>query len=249
MPVISPRTGFENPAEVAGKKDEPVITQPAPQIEGLSTTGTLGGKVEDNNHQPIDNAKITLENGMTVYSDARGVYLIKDVPEGAQTITVSKSGYRTATGRININAGQVSKALISLSGVAEPMVKAGNATPPSRPAEKAYVPAAKPAPEEEQPVTGKLRVVVHAYSNGYHRWWPRKVEVYESGNSSRAWSKTWDHDTGDSSYEIYCDRTTVGKTYVIKVDWRSRNRGKPSSGTWERKVYKTDQTESIDSMY
>ncbi|MCE1246755.1 MAG: carboxypeptidase-like regulatory domain-containing protein [Firmicutes bacterium] len=257
MPTLpSTHNGFENPADVARQTDAaPPVVKPEVRNDGPAalTTGTIGGKVEDNNHKPIDNARIALENGMTAYSDARGVYLIKEVPEGPHTITVSKSGFRTATGKVNVNGGMVSKALISLSGLTEQQIKGGNATPPApsaRPEPPSYrQPEAPPEPKEEPPKTGKLRVVVHAYSNGYHRWWPRKVEVYESGNSSRSWSKTWDHDNGDYAFEVYCDKTTVGKTYVIKVEWRSRNRGGHSTGTWERKVYSTDQTESIDSMY
>lgn len=96
---------------------------------------------------------------------------------------------------------------------------------------------------------GTLHVVVDAYDDGYHRWWPRRVEVTEWGNSSIHWSKNWERDLGDAYYELYCEGARIGKTYTIKVEWRSRNEGKPQNNSWDRKFYSWFQTVTIDSLY
>ncbi|MCE1246756.1 MAG: carboxypeptidase regulatory-like domain-containing protein [Firmicutes bacterium] len=207
-------------------------------------TGTLGGKVEDNDRQPINGARVMLDNGMFGYSDARGAYIIKNIPEGTQGITVSKPGYRTATGKVSITTGKVNKTLIALSTLTDPYVAPGNSTPPPV-SDTTYKTRAK----EDKPKLGNLTVVVDAYDDGYHRWWPRKVQVVESGNANYSWYKDWDSDLGDSSYEIYCDGVRVGKTYTIKVFWASKNGGTPTYSSWDRKIYSTDQTETIDSLH
>jgi hypothetical protein len=210
-------------------------------------SGTLGGKVEDNNRQPINGAQVMLDNGMFDYTDVKGVYVIKNIPEGTRSITVTKNGYRTATGKVQISAGQVNKTLVALSTITDPYVAPGNAAPPpvnNQSSRSTYQDKSK----SDKPKLGNLTVVVDAYDDGYHRWWPRKVEVVESGNANYHWYNDWYNDLGDANYELYCDGVRVGKTYTIKVFWGSKNGGNPTYSSWDRKIYSTDQTETIDTL-
>lgn len=215
--------------------------------------GILEGNVVDNKNHPLPGARVLLDNGQLGVTNASGYYIIKDIPTGSHSLNISKMGYRTAKGNVNIKQGRTEKVLVSLT----PVSGIGRANevldpPPSAPSNSpigAIENGSGRRVKSDNTEKGCLQVIVDAYDDGDHRWWPRKIEVTEVGNLNYHWYKDWDNDYGDSWYELDCDGVRVGKTYRIKVQWRSKNGGRPQSNDWDRKVYKKDQTETIDSLY
>ena len=67
-------------------------------------TGELRGKVCDADNKPLKFVKVTIvEPGITVFTDDKGEFNIKEVPYGLYNIMVSKTGYVSKNELININ--------------------------------------------------------------------------------------------------------------------------------------------------
>jgi len=78
-------------------------------------TGELKGKVFDSENNPLKYVKITLtEPGITVFTDDKGEYSLKDIPFGLYNITISKTGYVSKNQSI-----EVKDALMSLNFILE----------------------------------------------------------------------------------------------------------------------------------
>jgi hypothetical protein len=71
-------------------------------------TGDLVGFVRKdsiyNTSGPIAGASVALSSGQSATTDSRGFFLVEDVPAGEVTLTVSASGYTTATDSAGIDA-------------------------------------------------------------------------------------------------------------------------------------------------
>jgi iron complex outermembrane receptor protein len=70
-------------------------------------TGTITGKVLDDNKDPISGALVELE-GTQIKANANnaGEFTMKDVPAGTYTIRASTYSYRTQTAQVTVSAGQ-----------------------------------------------------------------------------------------------------------------------------------------------
>ncbi|HYQ95105.1 MAG TPA: carboxypeptidase regulatory-like domain-containing protein, partial [Burkholderiales bacterium] len=73
-----------------------------------ATTGTVRGTVKDSTtNQPIGNALVATNGGLSTLTDGTGNYQIANVPPGTITVQASKSGYANAGGTGSLSAGGV----------------------------------------------------------------------------------------------------------------------------------------------
>ena len=91
-----------------------------------AAVGTLRGVVHDPQHRPVPGATVTLASRHsdwhnTTVSDAAGEFLFKEVPIGDYTLTVTLSGFRTATSDLTIVSGSspVIHVVLELGGVTQ----------------------------------------------------------------------------------------------------------------------------------
>ena len=212
--------------------------------------GILEGDVVDNMNHSLTGVKVLLDNGQYAVTNDSGYYIIRDVPEGAHTMSTSKLGYKMAHGKISIEKGKTHKVLISLSPVhSTPETLNPPPPPPSDSPEGVINNTSQGLIKSSEQEKGHLQVIVDAYDDGTNRWWPKKIDVGEVGNLNYYWYKDYDHDYGDTWYEVDCPGVRVGKTYRIRVLWATKKGARTQWNTWDRKIYKQDQTETIDSLY
>jgi outer membrane cobalamin receptor len=110
-----------------------------------AAVGSLRGVVHDPQHRPVPGATVTLASRnsdwhQATVSDAAGEFLFKEVPIGDYTLTVSLSGFRTATSDVTIVSGSspIIHVVLDLSGVtqavdvsASPSADAGRTVTPT----------------------------------------------------------------------------------------------------------------------
>jgi len=224
----------------------PITVTGSPQENDLST---LMGKVQTDDQKPVSGVLLTLDNGLSTKSGNDGSYIIENVPPGRHTLFISRSGYRTAQGQVNLEPGDTDSVLITLTPAAGRDEAAAGSAMPSQSSSAPPPEGRKAAPTEPKPKKGHLHIVADAYDDGYHRWWVRKIDVTEWGNGNYHWYKDWWSDCGDAWCEMDCDGARVGQTYIVKIDWLSNDGGKPLHNSWYRKVYSTSQTETFDSPF
>ncbi len=70
-----------------------------------SDQGSISGTVVGANNDPLTNATVTLDNGMTTTTDANGHFVFYNISEGSYNVTISKSGYGPMTEKVNSTAG------------------------------------------------------------------------------------------------------------------------------------------------
>ena len=91
-----------NPDFVSTYNNARVILDPqhiATQLKGTITDATTG--------QPIANATVQSGNGQSATTDAAGTYSFKPIPNGNNSITITKAGYQTQTiDNIKVKLGQ-----------------------------------------------------------------------------------------------------------------------------------------------
>jgi hypothetical protein len=207
---------------------------------------TIIGKVQAPGGTPLSQALIMLDNGLSTSSGTDGSFVISQATAGEHAIHCSLIGYREAQGKVHLPPGGTDAVNITMSPVeSPPAVAAAGIAPPSSSGASAGEPPAQKTPSEPQ--KGVLHVVVDAYDDGYHRWWVRKIEVTEWGNSNYYWYNDWYSDLGDAWYALDCPGVRVGKTYIIKAYWLSKDGGDSLYNSWYRTIYSTHQTETIDS--
>jgi hypothetical protein len=82
-----------------------------------TTTGAITGVVRNSaNNQPVSGATITVVGtNLSASSGGDGSYTISNIPSGAQTLNVSKTGFRTATVQVSVTGGQTVTQDISLA--------------------------------------------------------------------------------------------------------------------------------------
>lgn len=103
-------------------------------------TGDLVGFVRKdsiyNTAGPVAGATVAVSSGQRVTTDARGFFSVADVPAGALSLTVSASGYQTATDSVDIDADLTnwnSVAVLAASGGGSSGSGGGTTTGPTPP--------------------------------------------------------------------------------------------------------------------
>lgn len=91
-----------------------------------AASGSLRGIVHDPQHRPVPGATVALASRHsdwheTIVSDSAGEFLFKEVPIGDYTLTVSLSGFTTATSNVTIVSGSspVIHVILELGGVTQ----------------------------------------------------------------------------------------------------------------------------------
>ncbi len=86
-----------------------------PFSSALAQTGTVTGRVVDTEGAPVVGASVTVDGtGLGTITDASGMYTLRNVPTGSQTIRVSMLGMRSATQTVTVAAGRAVTADFSL---------------------------------------------------------------------------------------------------------------------------------------
>lgn len=200
---------------------------PSPQAPAAPKAGALAGKVVDASGKPLANALVALENGQQALTGKDGSFRIADVPVGQHVAYISLVGYRTGNGQVTVEAGKTRSMGVKLSPVQAASASA----------------SAAPAAAAEKSTT--MTVKCWAFTSSGVRVWPKAVEVWESGNSSRYWKDVWWEDRGDNYRELRCPGVLVGRSYVIRVMWSTKAGGE-RTGRWEKRIWKEDQVEDCE---
>lgn len=201
--------------------------------------GTLIGRVQSSSGAPVGGAHIVLENGLSTFSAEDGSYVIKEVPPGEHTIQATAYGYNRAQGLIHLLAGKSDAVLITLTTLF---------TPPQLSPDMSRSQGSSPGGESHgESSRGTLHIVADAYDDGYHRWFVHRIDAHEWGNFEHHWYNSWDSDYGDAWYDLNCDEAIVGKTFIIEIQWRSKDGGGTLKNSWYRTMTTSDQTETFDS--
>lgn len=205
------------PPHLAPAPKRPTVNRAVNSGDG--TNGSVAGRIVDSAGNPLNDACVRLSSGQQALSDRRGEYTIGNVVPGDYGVSVSLPGYRSASGRVRVSAGQSCALKVSLSS-----------TDGSSPQ------AAKP--EERR---GTFTVVGNNFARGKRdmRLWVSSIEVSEDGGG-KTWKNTWWNDVGDTSTALTCRDATIGKRYNIYVTWRGRWR--ELRGSWSKKFEYSDET-------
>lgn len=71
-------------------------------------TGVINGKVTDKDNRPLEFVKVTIvEPGISVFTDEKGEYSIKEIPYGLYNITLSKTGYIPKSELVDVKEEQL----------------------------------------------------------------------------------------------------------------------------------------------
>ena len=85
----------------------------------LKNEGIISSTLMDAEGNMIANATVTLSNGMTTTTDAKGHFEFDNVTSGSYTMTVGKDGYQTVTQNVTAAAGETNE-IGTLSLIANP---------------------------------------------------------------------------------------------------------------------------------
>jgi len=72
----------------------------------IASTGSITGRLIDADGNPMANMTVTLDNGMSVKTDADGRFAFDNVSPGTHELKVSADGYDDATREITVEAGK-----------------------------------------------------------------------------------------------------------------------------------------------
>lgn len=91
----------------------PAVARAEAGVEGGVITGTIRDAVTN---QPLAGGQVVLEGtGVGVVTDAQGVFVLRNVPAGAQTLRVALIGYAAESRELTVAAAQVTTAEIALA--------------------------------------------------------------------------------------------------------------------------------------
>lgn len=200
---------------LAAAQDLPGIP-PRPEAPGGEGVGSLAGKVESYKGRGLVGATVRLGDGQSTVTDASGGFRLEGIAPGDYTVQVSCKGFKTAGGKVHIEAGQTRSLLVNLK-------RDGAAADSSR--------------------SVTLWVEAYTVSNGGRRSWVSKIEVWEWGNSRRTWSNYWWSDTGDTYRSLACPGARMNQSYEIAITWTAGKGYRTRRTVFQRKVWSSSQVE------
>ncbi len=183
-----------------------------------SQYGTLMGEVFSSTGYPLPNAQVVLDDGQSAVTDLRGGFRFSSLHPHPTKIYVTLPGYKSASGTVNIAAGNVKTLKVSLSPVGLGEIGAES-------------------PEQD----GLFIVAAYPYQDDGHKYWVNKIEVWEYGNYSKRWSRTWWEDPGLAKSELYCKGAPIGRSYQVIVTWKN-HLGDEKTQTWTPEFTNDNQT-------
>ena len=102
-------------------------------VAAMAQTGSLSGKIIDNNNEPLEAVTISIQNNkFSSLTNSEGLFSITSIPSGKYAITLSYVGKETQKQNVNIEAGKATVLNLQLntasSQLNEVVVKATNNT-------------------------------------------------------------------------------------------------------------------------
>jgi len=86
------------------------------QTIAFGQTAALEGRVTNKEGEPVAGATVRLEGtNMGAVGDARGVFALRRIPEGNYTLEVSSIGFVTATRKVALREGEITRLRVELS--------------------------------------------------------------------------------------------------------------------------------------
>lgn len=171
------------------------VSVAAPKV-GAPSLGALEGQVVDDRRGPIAGAQVALDDGQSSVSGPDGRFRIPSVPAGQYLAYITRIGYKTGTGKVQIAAGQTRTLLVEL-----PPAGGGSG-----------------GTKSVEPVT-RMRVAGYPFTYDGRRYRVKKIVAWEYGNQDRHWENTWWTDNGDTYVELACDPVYMGRSYRVIVTW------------------------------
>ena len=236
------------PSEKDKKTPKPSENQP------LENTGTLYGKVISG-ETPLSGAIITLSNGMTAVSDAKGEYTITNIPPGEYSVIIMLSGYNTGNATINIIADQTKRVLATLSPNYMPprsfQIKGGNELIEKQTPVKTSKNTVKSKEKEKGYITVTVypqRDLTGGFKDNGKIWYVYSIRVEQIGGNLR-WSDIYNRPSGytDRAKELFCRGAIVGEEYRIEVEWKDLRSRDSRTRHWTKKMERFDTKFTFDS--
>jgi hypothetical protein len=72
----------------------------------LSASGAIDGIIRDANGSAIIHANVSLNNGLTKYTDVNGSFVFDTLPAKSFVMTITKEGYKTISRNVTVTSGQ-----------------------------------------------------------------------------------------------------------------------------------------------
>lgn len=244
------------PTKINPPQSKPVpnnIPKPLEQV----LAGSIYGKVVSG-EAPLVGAVVTLNNGMTAVTDAKGEYTIQNIAPGQYSIYISMGGFNTATGTLMIETGATRRVLSSLSPDYMPpnnVQLRGDQNPTSGKTIKSTSSSRRSKSREEKKEHGFITVKVDPQRDLYGGfrdrgkiWWVYSIKVEQVSGSLR-WSDTYDRpsDRNSTTRELFCRGAIVGEEYRIEIEWRDVRSRDSRTRHWVKKMDTYDEKFTFDS--
>lgn len=134
------------------------VTRPTPDP---LQQGLVSGRVEDPDGNPVPSAQVRLGQHAAL-SGADGRFYLPHLPAGPHLVEVQATGYRSASGSLTVQPGQISRLLTTLE--------------PLQPRVSSNV---------------RVYLTAYPFQMQGRRWWVHKMLVWQVGNYHRRDSNTW----------------------------------------------------------
>jgi hypothetical protein len=207
------------PAHALGQ----TVSAPVPTAPTVTDGCVLTGMVVDQDHQPIEHARIVLENGLWTSSGPDGSFTLGAIPPGQHQVQISARGHRTGQGAITFGPGQQKSMLVSLTSLDA----------------RAERPRSKP---------GTFYIQAYEYRSGNKRYYVKRVQVSQTDDPSKSWSQyRWNGNDGPGFY-LPCEDAVLGRTYSVNITWRTwpdpdgMNDDEELNGSWYKKFDSDGET-------
>jgi hypothetical protein len=180
-------------------------SSPYPTITPTQTTyGTLEGTISQAERSdratPVPSALVSIiDDGLSAYTDAQGKFKIENIPPGQKMVRVQGNG-QSLTNYATIVAGKTTVISVELPA-------GGSSTPTPTPTSTIK--------------TGTLNVTAYSFYENGSLVGVKFIRVWEYNNYNKRWYNSWSESAGQSSYQLGCNNATIGKYYVIEVEWHN----------------------------
>jgi len=180
-------------------------SSPYPTITPTSTTyGTLEGTItqaeRSDRATPVPMALVSvIDEGLSAYTDTSGKFKIENLPAGQKMVRVQGNG-QSLTNYVTIVAGKTTVITVELPS-------GGSSTPTPTPTSTVS--------------TGTLNVKAYSFYEDGQQVGVKFIRVWEYGNYNKRWYNSWSEYAGQSVYELGCSNATIGKYYVVEVEWHN----------------------------
>ncbi|GMU54317.1 MAG: hypothetical protein AMXMBFR33_34630 [Candidatus Xenobia bacterium] len=197
-----------------------------PVVLNVGGTGTgtaqMTGLVRSVAGVPLAGAQVAVDTGQATLTAADGTFSLSGIPAGEHLIFAQALGFKRGVGLITFAAGDSRSLLVELSPLQGGGSSGGSGSEQAR---------------------GVLFVTGKPWFTGGDRYYVSRIDVQEYGNYSNRWNNTWFQDNGDTEYTLRCDGAYIGRSYTIRITWKSAATGDEEVGLFYRTLYQDGQIE------